>query len=73
MQFNHKYPTGFSHGSFKEPKLYLMLTKYAISSWDPPIWNGQTNTQTRSLESVTIFKTTIKNDPMEVKDGFHYF
>lgn len=50
-----------------------MLTKYAISSWDPPIWNGQTNTQTRSLESVTIFKTTIKNDPMEVKDGFHYF
>ena len=52
---------------------FLRLTKYAISSRGHRLWNELTNTQTKSLESVMIFKKTIKNNLIELKDGCNYF
>ena len=59
-QIHDKYSTGFSHGSFEEPKLSLRLTKYFISLRGRRLWNKLTNAQIKSLEYEIIFKKTLK-------------
>ena len=35
----HNYPKNFNKNNFKEPKLNMRITKFAISSQGPRLWN----------------------------------
>ena len=39
-EIHHRYPTGFSRSSFKQPKMIPKTTSFAIPSHGPKIWNN---------------------------------
>ena len=63
------YPTNFSKNNFKEPKLNLSITKFAISSWGPRLWNKLTTKETKALIYGKLFKNIRKGLLFTLKYG----
>ena len=47
--------------NFKEPRFSLKITKFAISSQGPRLWNKILDDNTKAFTSYSLFETTIKN------------
>ena len=47
--------------NFKELRLSLKITKFAISSRGPRLWNKILDNNTKAFTSYSLFQTTIKN------------
>ena len=47
--------------NFKEPRFSLKITKFAISSQGPRLWNKILDNNTKAFTSYSLFQATIKN------------
>ena len=47
--------------NFNEPQFSLKVTKFAISSRGPRIWNKILDNNTKAFTSYSLFQTTAKN------------
>ena len=48
--------------NFKEPRSSLKVTKFAILSQGPRLWNKILDNNTKAFTSYSLFQTTIKID-----------
>ena len=56
------YFTKNSMCNFKEPRFSLKVTKFAISSRGPSLWNKILDNNTKAFTSYSLFQTTMKID-----------
>ena len=56
----HQYPTRFSENNFVEPRVGLKLTKFAISSRGPRLWNKVLNNNTKKWNSFLFLRIKLK-------------
>ena len=56
----HDYFTKNSIYNFKEPRFSLKVTKFAISSRGPRLWNKILDNNTKAFTSYYLFQATIK-------------
>ena len=69
----HKYEARKSKDNFIIPKRKTRITRFAISSRGPPIWNSLTNNPTETIDFYLLFKSTIKENLLKLKTETHYF
>ena len=63
----HNYSTRYSEYHFKEPKILLRVTKFAISSRGSRIWNKHTD-KLLKINSLPLFKAKIKDRLIKLKN-----
>ena len=56
----HNYATRHSENNFEERKITFKVTKFAISSRGPLLWNKHTDRFLRTITSALLFKAKIK-------------
>ena len=59
--------------NFKEPRFSLKITKFAISSQGPRLWNKILDNNTKAFTSYFLFQTTIKNRLINVDNVVLFF
>ena len=69
----HNYSTRYSGCNFKEPNILLRVTKFAISSRGPRIWNKHTDKLLKTTNSLPLFKAKIKDRLIKLKNISIYF
>ena len=69
----HKYETRKSKDNFIVPKRNARITRFAISSRGPPIWNSPINNPTETIDFYLLFKSTIKENLLKLKTETNYF
>ena len=69
----HKYETRKSKDNFIIPKRNTRVTRFAISSCGPRIWNSLTNNPTKTIDFYPLFKSTIKENLLKLKTEANYF
>ena len=69
----HKYETRQSKNNFIIPKRNTQITRFAISSRGPRIWNSLTNNPTKTIDFYPLFKSTIKENLLKLKTETNYF
>ena len=69
----HNYPARYSEYNFKEPNILLRVTKSAISSRGPRIWNRHTDKLLKTTNSLPLFKAKIKDRFIKLKNISIYF
>ena len=72
-EIKHKYPTNYSAINFLIPQKQLKESKFSISVRGPKIWNNFLSNQTKSISSLSLFKTTIKNKLHNFKNEITLF
>ena len=68
----HSYSTRYTEYNFKEPNILLRVTKFAMSSRGPRIWNKHTDKLLKTTNSSPLFKAKIKDRLIKLKH-FHIF
>ena len=69
----HNHSTRYSEYNFKEPNILLRVTKFAISSRGPRIWNKHTDKLLKTTNSLPLFKAKIKDRLIKLKNISIYF
>ena len=69
---SHDYFTN-SMCNFKEPRFSLKVTKFAISSRGPRLWNKILDNNTKAFTSYSLFQTTIKNRLINLENVVLFF
>ena len=69
----HKYETRQSKNGFVIPKRNRRITRFAISSRGPHIWNSLTNNPTNTIDFYLLFKSTLKENLLKLKTETNYF
>ena len=69
----HKYETRQSKDTFTIPKRNTRITRFAIPSRDPRIWNSLTNNPTKTIDFYPLFISTIKENLLKLKTERNYF
>ena len=69
----HKYETRQSKDNFIIPKRNTQITRFAISSRGPRIWNSLTNNPTKTIDFYPLLKSTIKENLLKLKTETNYF
>ena len=69
----HKYETRQSKDNFIIPKRNRQITRFAISSRGPRIWNSLTNNPAKTIDFYPLFKSSIKEDLLKLKTEKNYF
>ena len=69
----HKYETRNSKDNFIMSKSNTRITRFAISSRGPRIWNPLTNNPTKTIDFYPLFKSTIKENLLKLKTETNYF
>ena len=69
----HKYETRQSKNGFVIPKRNRRITRFAISSRGPQIWNSLTNNPTNTIDFYLLFKSTLKENLLKLKTETNYF
>ena len=69
----HKYQTRQSKDTSIIPKGNAQITRFAISSRGPHIWNSLTNNPTKTIDFYPVFKSTIKENLLKLKTETNYF
>ena len=59
--------------NFKEPRFSLKITKFAISSRRPCLWNKILDNNTKAFTSYSLFQTTIKNRLINLENVVLFF
>ena len=49
------------------------ITRFAISSHGPRIWNSLTNNPTEAIDFYSLFKSTIKENLLKLRTETNYF
>ena len=70
---SHDYFTKNSMCNFKEPRFSLKITKFAISSREPRLWNKILDNNTKAFTSYSLFQTTIKNILINLENVVLFF
>ena len=70
---SHDYFTKNSMGNFKKPRFSLKITKFAISSRGPHLWNKILVNNTKAFTTYFLFQTTIKNRLINVENVVLFF
>ena len=70
---SHDYFTINSMCNFKKPRFSLKLTKFAISSRGPRLWNKTLDNNTKTFTSYSLFQTTIKNKLINLENAVLFF
>ena len=68
-----KYETSQSKDNFIIAKGNARITRFAISSWGPRIWNSLTNNPTETIDFYPLFKSTIKENLLKLNTETNYF
>ena len=69
----HDYFTKNSMCNYKEPRFSLKVTKSAISSRGPHLWNKIFDNNTEAFTSYSLFQTTIKNRLTNLENAVLFF
>ena len=69
----HKYETGQSKDYLITPRRNTRITRFAISSRGPRVWNSLTNNPTKTIDFYPLFKSTIKENILKLKTETNYF
>ena len=69
----HNYSARYSEYCFKEPNIFFRVTKFAISSCRPRLWNKYTDKFLKTKNSLPHFKAKIKDCLMKLKKISIYF
>ena len=70
---SHDYFTKNSMCNFKEPCFSLKLTKFAISSRGPRLWNQILDNNSKAFTSYSLFPTTMKNRLINLENVVLFF
>ena len=70
---SHDYFTKNSMCNFKEPRFSLKVTKYAILSRGPRLWNKIFDDNTKAFISYSLFQTTLKNRLINLENVVLFF
>ena len=70
---SHDYFTKNSMCHFKEPRFSLKITKFAISSRGPRLWNKILDNNIKAVTSYSLFQTTIKNRLINLENVVLFF
>ena len=70
---DHKYETSQSKDKFIIAKGNTRITRFAVSSWGPCIWNSLTNNPTETIDFYPLFKSTIKENLLKLNTETNYF
>ena len=68
----HEYFTKNSMCNYKEPRFSLKVTKFAISSRGPHLWNKILDNNTKAFTSYSLFQT-IKNRLINLENLVLFF
>ena len=68
----HRYETRQSKDNFIIPKRNTEITRFAISSHGPRIWNSLTNNPTKTIDFYPLFKSIIKENLLKLKTETNY-
>ena len=71
--FSDDYFTKNSMCNFKQPRFSLKVTKFAISSRGPCLWNKILDNITKAFTSYSLFQTTIKNRLINLENVVLFF
>ena len=64
----HNYTTRYSEYSFKESNIFFRVTKFAVLSRGPRLWNKHTNKFLKTTNSSPLFKAKIKDCLIKLKN-----
>ena len=70
---SHPYPTNFSTHNFLVPTLKLKKSRYRVSIRGPLLWNNILTTPEKTQESLSKFRTTIKEKLLPMTNEINYF
>ena len=56
----HSYATRHNENSFEQPKITFKVTKFAISSLGPRLWNKHTDRFLKTITSTLLFKAKLE-------------
>ena len=70
---SHDYFTKNSMCNFKKPRSSLKVTKFAIPSRGPRLWNKILDNNTKAFTSYSLFQTTIKNRLINLENVALFF
>ena len=59
--------------NFKEPRFSFKVSKFAISSRGPRLWNKILDNNTKDFTSYSLFQTTIKNRLINLENVILFF
>ena len=71
IQYN--YATRHSENNFEEPKITFKVTKFAISSRGPRLWNKHTDRFLKTITSALLFKAKLKEYLVKLRNVTNYF
>ena len=69
----HKYESRQSKDNFIIPKRNTRVTRFAISSRGPHIWNSLTNNPTKTIDLYPVLISTIKENLLKLRTETNYF
>ena len=70
---SHDYFTKNCMCNFREPRFSLKITKFAISSQGPRLWNIILDNNTKAFASYSLLQTTIKNRMINLENVVLFF
>ena len=69
----HKYPTKYAENNFLKPKSKLKISKYSVFIRGPTLWNDFLHNKTKSLTSLPMFQSAVKNQLFDSEEEINYF
>ena len=69
----HKYPTKYAKNNFVKPKPKLKISNFSVSIRGPALWNDFLNSNTKSLTSLHMFQSAIKNQIYNYENEINLF
>ena len=65
QHITHKHPTKYAENNFLKPKSKLKICKYSVSIRRPTLWNDFLHNKTKSLTSLPMFQSAVKNQLLD--------
>ena len=59
-QIEHRYPIRHSKNDYKQPKLKMKTTSFAITYRGPYLWNKYLDDSEKNIFSTALFSSTVK-------------
>ena len=69
----HSYPTRFSSVNYINAEVRLSKTRFRISIRGTAIWNNFVDNTEKELESISLFKSKVKNKFLDFENEVAFF
>ena len=73
QEISLRYPKGFSQINFVEGNILSNQTNFAVSSWDPRLWNRFLNQEQKNMAYINGFKNSVENSLLYWENETIYF